>query len=344
MPTTATRIRTTSVGSWPIPFGQRLMLKRFYAGELDESGAFDALTCAARIAMDEQIACGIDQICGGEVFAPDFLHHIPPRLAGLRALALRDTARGYAGVARYVVNGKLTAPRGTGHALAYRRERAIERGLGKAAVPSPFTITMAFDDEVDRRLHQDALTTIVAAEVDDMVRAGARDIQLDAPVEAIEAIRIANGARQFTVGELADWIARPFAAVPPTVRRSVHLCLGDVSRKPATEVQNLAALLPLIQALDGRVDRILVECSYIGQWRDRALLTEIPASMEVVAGIGDVKSAPAPIDKLRERVEVLVGLLGAERLLVSTSCGCGRMPHDDAIRLNRNLVKAAGGT
>ena len=26
-----------------------------------------------------------------------------------------------------------------------------------------------------------------------------------------------------------------------------------------------------------------------------------------------------------------------------TSCGCGRVPHDEAIRLLRNLVKAAGG-
>ena len=43
--------------------------------------------------MDEQIACGLDQIMGGEVFAPDFLHHIPPRLDGLETLAPRITSR-----------------------------------------------------------------------------------------------------------------------------------------------------------------------------------------------------------------------------------------------------------
>ncbi|MEM7403741.1 MAG: hypothetical protein AAF458_00550 [Pseudomonadota bacterium] len=338
-----TRIRTTAVGSWPIPFGQRLTLKQFYAGDLDESRAFDALTRAARVAMDEQLACGLDQISGGEVFAPDFLHHIPPRLHGLGALALRDTAQGYDGVGRYTVEGPLTAPRGTGHASAYRRERALEPTLDKATVPSPFTITMAFDGTVDRALHREALTAIVAAEVEDMVIAGAEEVQLDAPVEAIEAIRTASGTGQYSVAELAEWVSGPLESVPPEIRRSVHFCLGDISRQPATEVQNLAALLPLIQALDGKVDRLLVECSYVGQWRDRALLTEIPHTMEIVAGIADVKSRPESVEALRGRVGVLADLLGPQRLLLSTSCGCGRMPHDDAIRLNRNLVKAAGG-
>ena len=32
-------IRTTVVGSWPIPFGQRLELKRYYAGETSDEDA-----------------------------------------------------------------------------------------------------------------------------------------------------------------------------------------------------------------------------------------------------------------------------------------------------------------
>ena len=32
-------ICTTVVGSWPIPFGQRLELKRYYAGELSDEEA-----------------------------------------------------------------------------------------------------------------------------------------------------------------------------------------------------------------------------------------------------------------------------------------------------------------
>jgi methionine synthase II (cobalamin-independent) len=102
---------------------------------------------------------------------------------------------------------------------------------------------------------------------------------------------------------------------------------------------HLRNLVPLIQALAGQLDRVHVECSHPGQWAEIALLREIPQSMEVIAGIADVKATSEPV--LRERIAVLLGVLAPEPLLVSSSCGCGRMPHDHAIELMGNLVRAA---
>ena len=70
-------------------------------------------------------------------------------------------------------------------------------------------------------------------------------------------------------------------------------------------------------------------------------VSEIPDSMEIIAGIADVKSKPQPVDELRARIDALLEVVPEQRLLVSSSCGCGRVPHDEAIRLMRNLVKAA---
>ena len=327
-------IRTTVVGSWPIPFGQRLELKRYYAGEYSDEEADGLLQAAARIAMDEQLACGLDQIMGGEVFAPDFLHHIPPRLAGLRTVRPRETAKGQQGVGVYAVADKVTAPRGTGHAKAWRRERAIEPSLDKASVPSPLTIGGGFQSG-DSSAYLGDLIAVVQDEIADMVAAGLGELQLDAPAEAIGLV---SGAR--SVEELLPLVVEPLAAAAG-IRRTIHFCLGDIARKPSIEVQNLRALLPLIQALDGRIERVHVECSYSGQWEDRALLAEVPESIEVIAGIADVKSKPAGVTALREKIEALRGVVADERLLVSSSCGCGRVPHDEAIRLMRNLVKAA---
>ncbi len=334
----ATRsIRTTVVGSWPIPFGQRPQLKRYYAGELSDEQANDVLQAAARIAMDEQIACGLDQIMGGEVFAPDFLHHIPPRLEGLETLAPRVTARGQQGVGRYRVIGKLRAPRGTGHARAWRRERAIEPRLDKASIPSPLTIggSFAAAGGASESRHLRDLVEIVQIEIAGMVAGGLGEIQLDAPGEAVNLV-----AGRRTADALLPLVREPLAPASG-ITRTIHFCLGDIARRPSIEVQNLRALIPFIQRLDGVVDRVHVECSYSGQWDERALLTELPPDMEIIAGVADVKSKPAPVAELREKIEQLAALIAPDRLLVSSSCGLGRVPHDEAILLMRNLVKAA---
>ncbi len=328
-------IRTTVVGSWPIPFGQRLELKRYYAGELSDEEANGVLQTAARIAMDEQIACGLDQIMGGEVFAPDFLHHIPPRLDGLETLAPRITSEGQQGVGRYKVIGKVTAPRGTGHAKAWRREREIEPRLDKASVVSPLTIGGGFASDAHQSAHMNDLIEIVQDEAADMVEHGLQEIQLDAPGEAINLVSERSNAEA-----LLPLVAEPLAPASE-ITRTIHFCLGDIARKPSIEVQNLRSLIPFIQKLEGVIDRVHVECSYSGQWEEHGLLGELPDSMEIIAGIADVKSKPAPVTELRQKIEQLVDVIPAERLMVSTSCGVGRVPHDEAIRLMRNLVKAA---
>ncbi|MCP5024812.1 MAG: hypothetical protein GY929_00875 [Actinomycetia bacterium] len=331
-------IRTTCVGSWPPPFGQRPALRPFWRGEVDETdpATAAALTAAARIAMDEMLACGLDQITGGESFAPDFVHTVPPRLDGLEVVEARDIGRGQQGVATYRIAGPISAPRGMGHAAAWSRESAIEARLDKAAVPSPFTMALSFPRDPALADHMDDLIEVVGAEVGSMAGADRppAEVQLDAPSEAIAC---AHGTH--SVEELAEWIARPFDGFQGL--RSVHFCLGDIARKPSTQVQNLYSLVPLIQALDGRIDRAHLECSYAGQWADRALLADIPDSIEVIAGIADVKSEPTSEGDLAARIDALLEVIPENRLLVSSSCGCGRVPHDDAIRMMRNLVKAA---
>jgi len=331
-------IRTTAVGSWPPPFGQRPALRPFWRGDVSEDDPVvaEALTAAARVAMDEMLACGLDQITGGEVFAPDFVHTVPPRLDGVEAELLRDVGQGQAGVARYRVTGAITAPRGLGHTRGFQRERAIEPKLHKAAVPSPYTIGLSFPrGELTTTALAD-LTDVVRTEIEGLAAGGATEVQLDAPSEAIAC---ATGSRP--VAELADLIAAPFAGF--TGRRSVHFCLGDIARKPSTEIQNLRSLLPLLQALEGRIDRALIECAYAGQWDEHRLLADVPESIDVVAGIANVKEPSAGRDHYRAQIEQLLTALPEDRLLVSTSCGCGRVPHDDAIRLNLDVVRAAAG-
>ncbi len=328
-------IRTTTVGSWPIPPQLKSELTRYYRGDVSDEDAYDVLQRAAAIAMREQRDCGLDQIMGGEVFAPDFVHHVPPRLSGLRCVKLRDHRAGYEGVASYEISGDIEAPRGTGHALAFRREKAVEATLDKAAVPSPLTMMIPFfaDPRCDEQLGN--IASVVQAEVRDMVAAGVAEVQLDAPAEAVAMIL---GLRP--VDDILQSLLRPFHGLRG-IRRTVHFCLGDMGRRPFTEEQNLHSLMPLLTRLDGRVDRVHLECSYTQQWAEHALLAELPPSIEVIAGIADVKREPQTVDDLRRRIQQLAETLPPERLLLSSSCGCGRCAPDDAKRLMTNLVEAA---
>jgi methionine synthase II (cobalamin-independent) len=328
-------IRTTVVGSWPIPRSLKPQLTAYYRGDVDDAQAHDVLQAAAGIAMAEQRACGLDQIMGGEVFAPDFVHHVPPRLGGLRCVRRRDHRAGYEGVAIYAIEGDLCAPRGTGHALAFRRERAVAPDLDKAAVPSPLTMTIPFFADPRREEQMPRLAAIVEAEVLDMVDAGAREVQLDAPAEAVALVLGAQPP-----DAVLRWLLFPFRAVAG-VRRTVHFCLGDMGRRPFTQEQNLHALLPLLERLDGRVDRVHLECSYAGQWSERGLLARVPASIEVIAGIADVKRDVQPVDELRAEIDALAAVVPPERLLVSSSCGCGRCTPEQARALMTNLATAA---
>lgn len=328
-------IRTTVVGSWPIPRQHKTALTAYYRGETNDAQAHDALRAAARIAMDEQRACGLDQIMGGEVFAPDFVHHVPPRLSGLTCHRKRDHRAGYEGIAIYEITGDIAAPHGTGHALAYRRERAIVPTLDKAAVPSPLTMAIPFFQDPRREEQMENLARMVEREVLDMVAAGAAEVQLDAPAEAVALIL---GAQ--TPEDILPWLLFPFQTVSG-LRRTIHFCLGDMGRRPFTQEQNLHALLPVLQALDGRVDRVHLECSYAGQWAEHALLAQVPASLEIIAGIADVKGEMQSAEALGQKIAALTAVVPPERLLVSSSCGCGRCTPEQATRLMTNLVAAA---
>ncbi len=328
-------IRTTVVGSWPIPVELKPQLTAYYRGDVGDDDACAVLQAAARIAMDEQRQCGLDQIMGGEVFAPDFVHHVPTRLAGLRCVKRRDHRAGYEGVAVYEIDGDLSAPHGTGHALAYRREKAIEPSLDKAAVPSPLTMCVPFFGDPRRDEQMPNLAALVEAEVLDMAAAGASEVQLDAPAEAVALVMGAQDP-----DAILQWMLFPFRRLTG-IRRSIHFCLGDMGKRPFTQEQHLHALIPALRKMDGLVDRIHLECSYAGQWDERALLTEIPESIEIIAGIADVKGPVQSVDELRAKIDALTAFVDPRRLLVSSSCGCGRCTTAQARDLMTNLVAAA---
>ena len=85
----------------------------------------------------------------------------------------------------------------------------------------------------------------------------------------------------------------------------------------------------------------MLEFSLPEQWAERALLAEVPASMEVAAGIVDVKSpvVESP-EEIVEKIDQLLAYVPANRLLICPSCGFGRRNEEMALQKTASMVKA----
>ena len=108
-------IRTTVVGSWPLPKQYRNRLLQYHRGQLPDMLVRPTLSGAAEVAIREQQATGVTQFTGGEFFAEVFIQHIPRQLTGVRLVKPQaDALRTYTDVARYELSGDIEAPARSG--------------------------------------------------------------------------------------------------------------------------------------------------------------------------------------------------------------------------------------
>jgi len=326
-------VRTTVVGSWPPESRFTRELQRYYRGELRQAAAERLLTEVAVVAIAQQRACGLDQITGGETSADSFILHIPRVLSGV---APSENTTAWDGRGTFSITGPIGAPDGLGMLAAFRRERRIDPRLEKVTIPGPSEITTMLEPRDAAHATWPAVIELIRAEIRELVDAGARDIQLDVPQIAMG---LADGGWDTALA--VDTIAAVFHGLRG-FRRSVHLCYGDFGARTWTRNRALRPLIPTLQQLGGVVDRVVLELSLAEQWADRALLLEVADSIEIAAGLVDVKSPHVQtVDDLARMTEELLHVVPAARLLLAPSCGLGRRWVQLAIDKTTAMVAAA---
>lgn len=329
-------IRTTVVGSWPVDPRFADAMQQVHAGAYPADQVDALLSQVARVAIVQQRACGLDEITGGETSADTFILQFPKYLAGIQPTANHAA---WGGRGSYVAIGPLHAPHGLGIAAAFRRERAIDPGIGKVTIPGPSEITMMIEtgSDADRPALWAQAIELIRAEIKECVALGASDIQLDLPHIAMGLV---DAHELWDVARTTDIVEQIFGDISE-IRRSIHLCYGDFDAQTWTHNRAFQPLLRAIQALDGLVDRVVLEFSLPEQWADRALLAEMPASMEVAAGIVDVKSpVVATPAKIEAKIEQLLDHVPADRLIICPSCGFGRRNTKLAIDKSNAMTQA----
>lgn len=327
-------LRTTVVGSWPPAAEFSPALEAYHEGRLSPDATEPLLRQVATQAIAEQCACGLHEYTGGETSADTFILHFPACLTGIEPTADRE-AWGNRGTYRVV--GPIGAPNGLGIAAAFRRERALDAKITKVTLPGPSEITMRIEPEEEQRAIWPAVIELIRAEMQACIDLGATDLQLDLPHVAMGLVDSKDG---WTTESAAALIRALFAGFTG-VRRSLHFCYGDFMAQSWTTNRTFHPLLPTIEALDGVIDRVVLEFSLPEQWAERALLAQIPNSMEVAVGIIDVKAPTVEtVAEVTGKIQELLHYLPPERLLICPSCGLGRRETALAIGKAQVMVQA----
>ena len=329
-------LRTSVVGSHARPSWFVAGIAAAERGEFGPADLAEMLDDGVDLAIRDQEDAGIDLVSDGEMRrAGFFTAEFYRRITGVRALPpdRRLGAGGHDQQHRFEVLEPIAAPDGLGVVAEYRYAATrVHRPL-KVTIPGPYTLSGRLrtgPGEVyrDREAAAEAFVPILRTELEALVAAGARHIQIDDPSPAIHPDAPSDVAGLFN------------AAVGPIVGRvrlGAHLCFGNYLGRPLAR----RTYRPVMRAmLEFRVDELVLEFAN-REMAEVGLLGEIAAAgRDVAAGIVDVKNYHLETaDEVAERADaVLAAGVPAERLSLVPDCGFSQTARWATVAKLRALV------
>ncbi len=312
-------LRTSVVGSHARPSWFVAGIAAAERGEFGPVDLTEMLDDAVDLALRDQEDAGIDLVSDGEMrragfFTAEFYRHV----TGVRALPADRVlgAGGHDQQHRFEVLEPITAPEGLGVVGEFRYASGRAHRPLKVTLPGPYTLSGRLrtgPGEVyrERDAAAEAFVPILRAELEGLVGAGARHIQIDDPSPAIHPDAPSDFAALFN------------AAVAPIVgkvRLGAHLCFGNYLGRPLAR----RTYRPVLEAMLGfDVDELVLEFAN-REMAEVEILGEIAtAGRDVAAGVVDVKNyyIETPED-VAERIDaVLAAGVPAERLTLVPDCG-----------------------
>jgi 5-methyltetrahydropteroyltriglutamate--homocysteine methyltransferase len=312
---------TTVVGSYPKP----TWLNRARDLHEDDEHGFDAddwaeaTDDAARLITNEHERAGLDVVVDGEMRRTEMVEYFADRIDG------------------YEFNGPVKV---WGHnyfdkpsvvdEVAYGEEWLVEEfaftnGVAarpvKVPITGPYTLaSWSFNEayEDDAALAYD-LADLVNEEINRLVDAGARYVQIDEPALATTPDDHA------IVGECLEGITD---GLPDDVRVGLHVCYGDYSR-----------IYP--ELLDFPIDEFDVElCN--GDYEQLDVFTEHEFTKDLALGVVDAHVADVEsVERIKRNITKGFEIVPPERLTISPDCGLKLLPREAAYGKMENMVEAA---
>ena len=286
--------------------------------KFDEENLQEAHDDAARVITNEHERCGLDTVVDGEVRRNEMVEYFAERIDG------------------YEFNGPVKV---WGHNYFDKPSVSAEVGYDepwlvdefeftnnvaskpvKVPITGPYTLgCWAFNEAYDSQeelVYE--LAELVNTEVEQLVAAGARYIQIDEPALATTPDDHA------IVGEALDRIV---SGIDEDVRIGLHVCYGDYSR-----------IYPELN--DYPVDEVDLElCN--DDYEQIDVFSEPEFVPDLALGVVDVHNAEVePVDEIKANIKQGLKVVPPERLTISPDCGLKLLPRDVAYGKMANMVEA----
>ncbi|MFO0891215.1 MAG: cobalamin-independent methionine synthase II family protein [Isosphaeraceae bacterium] len=327
-------IEATVIGSWSFPgwYEQFIASVKSHPEQFGPVDREEAVRDAVRVAIDDQVRAGLDRVSDGEMQRVDFNLGFYEYLGGLEPLrrARHLGAPAHDQRDRYRCVAPLAAPDGLGTLTEFHRLREYAAIPLKMPVPGPFTLAGCIDGgEVyaDRNAVAEALIPIVNAELRALAAAGVDFLQLDEPSFACHP-----DAPDYFL----DVVARTVEGVRAYI--SMHMCFGNY-RARAVGHRSYRPLFPHIGR--AKINQLALEFAS-REMAEIELLRELPESMDVAAGVVDVKNTwIEPPDLVASRVKALLKYVSPGRLSITPDCGFSQTARHIAVAKAKSLAEGA---
>ena len=312
---------TTVVGSYPKPkwLNRAKELAEDDDRAFDEDNLGEALDDAARLITDEHARAGIDVVADGEMRRNEMVEYFAERIDGYE----------FNGPVKVWGHNYFDKPSVAGE-VSYDEPWLVDEfefttGVTdrpvKVPITGPYTLaSWSFNEHYDSEAELAyELADLVNEEINALVSAGARYIQIDEPALATTPDDHA------IVGECLEHIAE---GVPEDVRLGLHVCYGDYSR-----------IYPEI--LDMPVHEYDLELANDG-YEQLDVFKEPQFDKDLALGVVDVHTAEVEsVEEIKQNITKGFEVVPPERLTVSPDCGLKLLPRDAAYRKMENMVQAA---
>jgi 5-methyltetrahydropteroyltriglutamate--homocysteine methyltransferase len=344
------------IGSWPRPRWMLQALHEYLDGRLPEPEFQATADDAVQLALDAQVAAGVDVVTDGEQRRDNYASFVASRLDNCQLVPITDLMpyvddpeeferelRALDVPAGKVRHPAVLGPLSRGRPIALHELEFLKRRTSlpvKVALPGPYLLTRTMWMEcvsdmayADREALADDVVRVLREELHFLLAGGAALVQLDEPVlsEVVFGGTVAGnrtfmcgalGARRDTPAELAfaeGLLARVVEGLPAE-RLALHVCRGNWT--PDETVALRGDYRPLL----GLLSRAPVGTLFLELATPRAgemeVLAEIPREKRIGVGVVNQKvPVVEPLAEVLARAEHAVRLFGAERVLLNPDCG-----------------------